>query len=461
MVSVNQNPNQIFLTLRDLWTEFPTKVRCIHCARLKILTDTFTSPIDLLGDLLNTEPRELDGLENVIVVDRIPQIGPDRFEKLKSVLTKLFSKAGEIVTDHYPLDEKGNTAGYVFIEYKTKEAAVEAVKLLDGHKLDKTHVFAANIFTDIDKYSSIPDEWTPPDPKPYEDRGNLKSWLMNPDAHDQYSVIHEGGDKTAVYLNSNPDPTLVEERPGWTVSTVQWSPLGTYLATFHHKGIAIWGGEKFAQLGRFPHDGVNAISFSHCENYLVTFSSDLASFDDPNAFIIWDIRTGAKKRSFPADRSFMNWPTFKWSHDDKYFARITQDTLSIYETPSMGLLDKRSFKVPGIRNFSWSPTQNILAYWVAEDKDVPARVTLIEVPSRKEVRSKNLFNVSECRMHWQQAGDYLCVKVDRYTKSRKDRNPETGEEKQIYSGHYCNFEIFLMKQKEIPVDSVEIKGKIF
>lgn len=38
---------------------------------------------------------------------------------------------------------------------------------------------------------------------------------------------------------------------------------------------------------------------------------------------------------------------------------------------------------------------------MAEDKDVPARVTLIEIPSRNEVRVKNLFNVADCKMHWQ------------------------------------------------------------
>lgn len=47
---------------------------------------------------------------------------------------------------------------------------------------------------------------------------------------------------------------------------------------------------------------------------------------------------------------------------------------------SFGLLDKKSFKIPGIRDFCWSPTDNVLAYWVAEDKDVPARVTLLEIP---------------------------------------------------------------------------------
>lgn len=46
-----------------------------------------------------------------MVVDRIPQVGPDRIEKLRAVLTKLFSKAGEIVKEHYPLDDKGHTLG--------------------------------------------------------------------------------------------------------------------------------------------------------------------------------------------------------------------------------------------------------------------------------------------------------------------------------------------------------------
>jgi Eukaryotic translation initiation factor eIF2A len=42
---------------------------------------------------------------------------------------------------------------------------------------------------------------------------------------------------------------------------------------------------------------------------------------------------------------------------------------------------------------------------------VPARVVLLEIPSRNELRVKNLFNVADCKMHWQKSGDYLCVKV--------------------------------------------------
>lgn len=164
-------------------------------------------------------------------------------------------------------------------------------------------------------------------------------------------------------------------------------------------------------------------------------------------------RTGQEKRSFNPEGPSA-WPIFRWSHDDKYFARIGNDVLSVYETPSFGLIDKKSIKIAGIRDFSWSPTDNIISYWVAEDKDVPARVILLEIPNRLEIGSKNIFNVADCKMHWQKSGNYLCVKVDRYSKARKEKN-ETK-----YSGMYCNFEIFHMREKQIPVDSIESKEPI-
>jgi translation initiation factor 3 subunit B len=100
---------------------------------------------------------------------------------------------------------------------------------------------------------------------------------------------------------------------------------------------------------------------------------------DVHPLIIWDVRTGRKKRSFQVEHQ-TPWPVFKWSHDDKYFARCSTDVLSVYETPHFGLLDKKSFKIQGIRDFTWSPTTNIIAYWVAEEKNIPARVTLVSIP---------------------------------------------------------------------------------
>lgn len=147
---------------------------------------------------------------------------------------------------------------------------------------------------------------------------------------------------------------------------------------------------------------------------------------------------------------------FRWSHDDRFVAYMGENAIFVHETPTFYLLDLKSIKIPGIRNFSWSPTDNIIAYWVAELVDVPAKVTLMEIPRRTEIRNKILFNVAECKIHWQQSGDYLCVKVDRFSKSRKDKKDSDVK----FLGMFYNLEIFHMREKDIPVDSVEIKELI-
>ena len=66
---------------------------------------------------------------------------------------------------------------------------------------------------------------------------------------------------------------------------------------------------------------------------------------------------------------------------------------------------------------------------------------------------KNLFNVADCKMHWQKSGDYLCVKVDRYRKMLENKDVK-------YAGMYHNFEIFHMNEKQIPVDTVKIEETV-
>jgi len=57
-----------------------------------------------------------------------------------------------------------------------------------------------------------------------------------------------------------------------------------------------------------------------------------------------------------------------------------------------------------------------------------------------------LFNVNDCKMHWQNRGDYLCVKVDRFNKSKKST--------------YTNFELFFLREKNVPIEVLEIKQSI-
>lgn len=65
----------------------------------------------------------------------------------------------------------------------------------------------------------------------------------------------------------------------------------------------------------------------------------------------------------------------------------------MYETPDMGLLDKKSLKLEGVKDFSWSPSEPIIAAYQTEQGNLPARVSLIRFPDRTELRQKNLFSV--------------------------------------------------------------------
>ncbi|KAL7297840.1 hypothetical protein TKK_0008872 [Trichogramma kaykai] len=418
---------------------------------------------ELLGDMIISKPSETDGHETFIVVDGIPKVEPKRKEKLQSVIEKILSKFGNIINKYYPVNkETEETLGYAFFEFSTPQDALTAVEKGNNYKLDKQHTFKINLLTDFKKFENLSEDWEPPSPQPFKAAADLHSYLLDPDAYDQFCIVsgQPGNTSVQVWQNCQPEPMIVEDRPRWTETWTKWSPLGTYLATFHKLGVALWGGPKFEQQHKFVQRNVECIDFSPCERYLVTYSPRDDSIE--KKLSMWDILTGQKKRSFDVKGPSI-WPIFKWSHDDKYVACMAENTLCIYETPSFGLLDKKSISTPGIRDFSWSPTDNIIAFWLPENKDVPARVTLMEIPSRNEIRKNNLFNVADCKIFWQKSGDYLCVKVDRFAKKKEkteQKYTESLQNLQNFQGISYNLEIFHMREKLIPVDSVEIKEPI-
>jgi len=111
-------------------------------------------------------------------------------------------------------------------------------------------------------------------------------------------------------------------------------------------------------------------------------------------------------------------------------------------------MDKQSLKIPGVKDFCWSPKQNIISYMVPERENgnAPAKVVLVEIPSRKELRQKNMFNVINCKMHWQSKGKYLAVKIDQHGKNKKNT--------------FVNFELFRVLEKDIPIENLELKDPV-
>ncbi|KAI3923934.1 hypothetical protein MKW98_012723 [Papaver atlanticum] len=127
--------------------------------------------------------------------------------------------------------------------------------------------------------------------------------------------------------------------------------------------------------------------------------------------------------------------------------RFFDNVISVYETENFTLIDKKSLKVENVLDFSWSPADPIIALFVPEldGGNIPARVSLVQIPGKEELRQKNLFSVVDWKMYWQCNGEYLAVKTVRYTKTRKST--------------YASFELFRMREREIPIEVLELENK--
>ncbi|XP_024174901.1 eukaryotic translation initiation factor 3 subunit B [Rosa chinensis] len=72
-------------------------------------------------------------------------------------------------------------------------------------------------------------------------------------------------------------------------------------------------------------------------------------------------------------------------------------------------------------DFSWSPTDAILALFVSESIDaggaIPALVKLVQIPCKEPLIEKKLSSVSKCKMYWQSNGEYLAMKADSNTNN--------------------------------------------
>ncbi|XP_074557396.1 eukaryotic translation initiation factor 3 subunit B-like [Curcuma longa] len=420
------------------------------------------------GDLYQDDPLEFEGgFGNIIVVDNLPVVPPEKFEKLEGVVRKIYSQIGTIRERGIwmPVNsETQKTLGYCFIEYNTAQEAELAREKTNGYKLDKSHIFAVNVLDDFEKYMKVPEEWKASEIKPYMVGENLQQWLTDEKARDQFVI--RAGSNTEVFWNDPRQlmPELVHQRQYWTESFVQWSPLGTYLATVHRQGAAVWGGAStFNRLMRFAHPQVRQIDFSPGEKYIITYSSHEPSKPQDSHRIvinIFDVRTGKLMLDFKGNAdefatggsggvSGISWPVIRWGggREDKYFASIGKNVIAVYETETFTPVNIKSMKVDNVVDFSWSPTDPILALFVPEQGggNQPARVSLVQIPGKEELRQKNLFSVSDCKVYWQNNGEYLAVKVDRYTKTKKST--------------YTGFELFRIKERDIPIEVLELDNK--
>ncbi|CEP64877.1 translation initiation factor eIF3 core subunit b LALA0_S14e01288g [Lachancea lanzarotensis] len=415
--------------------------------------------------------------DNFVVVDGAPIAPESKVPILSKVLGKLFSQAGKVVDINLPLDEaKKSTKGYLFVEFDSAVSAKKAIKMLNGKKLDVKHRLLVNSLSDMDKFGSesFENEFKEPKLPDFQPTDYLKSWLQDEQGRDQF-VLHKN-DVIGVFWNRNtqqPD-NAVEPRSNWSNTTVKFSPKGTYLFSYHDQGVASWGGKKFERLRRYFHPQTKALDVSPTEKYLVTLSPEPISVPEnaPEDFpfgpesnghqlCVWDVATGVSVKTFalpPAQA--LHWPMIKWSFDDKYCARLGPNALAVYDVENnFELLGGKIIKIENIMNFSFAPAgvklavnrnnelSSVLAFWTPESNNQSCKATIMEIPTRRVLRTVNLVQVSDVSLIWQEQAEYLCVKVDRHTKSGKT--------------FFTNLEICKLTEKDVPVEKVELKELAF
>ena len=300
-----------------------------------------------------------------------------------------------------------------------------------------------NLMADYERIINTDAQYEEPPLEDFKEQENLLSWMLDEQARDQF-VLRVADDTKVLWNNALEGPETIKEQKRWSDSYVRWSPKGTYLATFHHQGILLWGGPSWKKLRKFGVSGVVDILFSPGERYMVTWSPQRGA-------IVWEVRTGKQLRDFPDMVNADKFGKFKWSHDERYIARIAKDkagnhmisVFTLESEPPMMLLDKKSVKAPDVEDMAWSPTENKLVYWQPETESGPARVILMEFPSRTVIAQKNLFNVNACKIYWQESGDHLCVMVERLGKGKAPKK-------------FYNFEVFRVKEKDVPTEVLKM-----
>ncbi|KAL0484841.1 translation initiation factor 3 subunit Eif3b [Acrasis kona] len=417
-------------------------------------------------------------LSNVIAVDNLPIT--NKVEKLEVVLKQLFKLKAEAncIVLQMPQEDDGKTKGFAFCEFETAKMADKVIKELQGHVLSKSNKLYIVPFTEFDKYTNAKEtEFKETPLVPLKEREFLRGWLQDEQARDQFLVRHY--DTVGFFWNDVLNkPQLAHRHEKMSDSRVIWSPYGSYAVTWHDKGLGFWGGDKMTTQFSLRHQNVRLVDFSPRESFCITMNENVE--DNVHVF---DLLTQKKRATFTAPHGIAKssfdgggkWPFFKWSHDDKYMARLGNpneadprapnyqdqlrdlaNSLFIYDMtdPNVPLFNKKPLRIEGLREFAWMPSTGnkspVLAYVAASDSDTtPSRVALLELPRNKEIRTQPFFKAINVKLVWSDTGDYLAVLVDREVTIKNQKTEHT------------TVEVFIMNQKGIPVEKIEFDDKIY
>jgi len=426
---------------------------------------------ELIDFLSEGEGENFDDLEEPPVMDEsfpgtimicgLPKVEQKKYDKLLSVVSKLIDKSGADNEKYMPFEEgTETTAGLVIVSFKKPEEAASAASNLDGFSLDKSHTFKVITMEEYDRIMNRSEEFEPKRTLNWFSRADFRQWLFDDKCREQILLRYQTDTEIHWHDTMAGGPVLCyggerekQAKKIWCDWKVQWSPQGSYLATFHQPGIALWAGPQFEKKVRFAHENVRHIQFSPTEDHILTWNGSHSTEGDENAVRIFRVLTGEmvrKCRTPSAAPLGSDFPHFLWSYDGKYVAECTESAILVRDTQSFELIKdedgkKKRLQFDALQTFQWSPKDNIIAVWTLEQNNNPARLVLVEVPSRRELASRSRTQC-EASIFWHSEGDYLCLLVTKLSKTKKKGT--------------TNLEIFRIREKNIPVDIVEVRDTV-
>ena len=385
---------------------------------------------------------------SVIVVTNLPAgVAPEKQPKLHSFLSKVISSdpSTDILDIHMPLNPANSGTLGIAIVTLADEAKVPAViERVDGFEVSKGQALAAFPF-DVAE-SILEDAAASQAQAPTDElvailnRETFRDWMLEEPRMEQLLTRFE--DETEIFWIDplDPVPRLYyggerEKTAGrkWCDLNVEWSPSGTYLATFHSPGLVVWGGRKFsAPKTRFEHTHVAGALWSPNEEFLLTFRHPISP-NDKEVVKVWRVLTGELLRSFGNTantlRTDWNESGFLWSPSSKFLSRIVNGSILVYDSSSMKLVsDPRTnqpapLRYTNVKVMSWAPRdEDWLAVWSPEGSNEPASLVIVALPSREEITAKKLFSTgdSPAEIWWHPLGDFVALKASRLlTRSKK------------------------------------------
>jgi translation initiation factor 3 subunit B len=134
------------------------------------------------------------------------------------------------------------------------------------------------------------------------------------------------------------------------------------------------------------------------------------------------VETGKKLKSFgiKATGKIEGAEVFKWTTDDKYFARMgLNGKIHIWESSSMELLGGKEYPLAGVTAYDWSPNGHYFAAYVsAESENAPSLLIFIDPVSKSEFYRRSLFSVKSVSLKFfilfninQDFNLFFCLKI--------------------------------------------------